>query len=107
MALNMQQQIIIAARGITYDNDREAMSEDVLIDTTIHYYARENLQVIEETRLWWEKVTVWAMIVCKWLLGMRILDERYSDIVDEIFVPAMQSAEQERYLFQQDAVPTL
>ena len=56
------------------------------------------------------KVTVWGMIGWERLLGMRILDEivtdeRYCDILDEIMVPVMQSAEHEPCLLQQDGAP--
>ncbi|KAJ9582285.1 hypothetical protein L9F63_003414 [Diploptera punctata] len=50
------------------------------------------------------------MIGWEGLLGMRILDEtingdRYSDILRQIVLPVMQSAEHEQCLFQQDGAP--
>ena len=74
------------------------------------YYARENAQVNEETRLRYGKVTVWAMIRWERLPAMRILHEtvvgeRYRDILDEIMMPMMQSAEHEHCLFQQYGAP--
>ena len=50
------------------------------------------------------------MIGWEGLLGMRILDEtvnidRYSDILRQIVLPVMQSAEHEQCLSQQDGAP--
>jgi hypothetical protein len=74
------------------------------------YYARENSQIIEDTRFKRGSVTVWAMIGWEGLLGLQILEETlngdwYCQILNELVVPVMQSVEHGRCLFQQDGAP--
>ena len=89
-------------------SDEASLHLNGMLNThNMFYYSHHNEHRILEKPLRSPAVTVWAMIAYDGRLKYRTMlqtmnSERYTDILNEIVLPAMESVRYHNYLYQQD-----